>query len=209
MLAAAGPPPPITRDGARAAARHELSKPIYHRQDEPIALRVLRWIGEHVQHLLSRAADATPGGGFGLVAFVLLAVAIFIVIRVRTGPMRRAARVPGLVFEVRETTAAAHRAAAEQFARDQDWDDAVRERFRATVRELEERTVLDPRPGRTAREAALDTGHVLPDLRTDMLRAASLFDEVRYAGRGATADSYRIVADVDDRVRAARLPALV
>ena len=41
---------------------------------------------------------------------------------------------------------------------------AVRDRFRALVRELETQTILDVRPARTAREAAYSASQVLPDL---------------------------------------------
>ena len=58
--------------------------------------------------------------------------------------------------------------------------------MRAIVRSLEERALLDPRPGRTADEAAAEAGRALP-AHADRLRAAARdFDDVTYGGRTAT-----------------------
>ena len=60
------------------------------------------------------------------------------------------------------------------------------ERFRAIVRELEERAVLAEQPGRTAGEAAAAAAGRLPALAAELAAAARLFDDVRYGGRVAT-----------------------
>ena len=63
-----------------------------------------------------------------------------------------------------ELDAAGHRAAAEALAAQGHLAEAVRERLRAVVRALEERGVLDPRPGRTSGEVARDAGAAAPAL---------------------------------------------
>ena len=68
---------------------------------------------------------------------------------------------------------------------------AVREAFRAVVRQLEERGALDHRPGRTADEAARDAGTVFESLRLDLGQAAGTFDEVAYGERPGSAHEYR------------------
>ena len=70
-----------------------------------------------------------------------------------------------------------------------DWRVAVVERYRAVVAELEERGVIDPRPGRTADEAAADAGAVLPAVAADLGAGARLFDAVHYGNRPASADN--------------------
>ncbi|NEA03407.1 DUF4129 domain-containing protein, partial [Streptomyces sp. SID10116] len=71
-------------------------------------------------------------------------------------------------------------AASEAHAARAHWSQAVQERMRAVVRALEERALLDPRPGRTADEAAAEAGRTLPS-HTDRLRAAArAFDDVTY-----------------------------
>jgi hypothetical protein len=69
--------------------------------------------------------------------------------------------------------------------------------MRAIVRALEERALLDVRPGRTADEAASDAGRALP-AHTDRLRAAARdFDDVTYGGRAGTEPSYHRIAELD------------
>jgi hypothetical protein len=69
--------------------------------------------------------------------------------------------------------------------------------MRAIVRSLEERALLDVRPGRTADEAAAAAGRALPS-HTDRLRAAARdFDDVTYGGRRASEQSYHRIAELD------------
>jgi hypothetical protein len=198
-------PPPITRNGASEAARTELSKAIYHRYDDPWWLRVLRFLGRWVRDVFDAAAAHAPGGAAGLVALVVLAVLIVVAIRVKVGPLRRSARAAGAVFGGRPLTAAEHRAAAERAAGEGRWADAVRERMRAVVRELEERGVLDPRPGRTADEVAREASRLLPAHAGLLRDAATTFDEVVYGGRPGSAEAERAVRAADDAVRSGRL----
>ncbi|MGK8521372.1 DUF4129 domain-containing protein [Nocardia asteroides] len=88
--------------------------------------------------------------------------------------------------------AAEHRAAAEAAAGQRDFDRALRERFRAVLRGLEQGGVLEVRRSRTARETADDVTTALPlEVATEMQPAAHSFDEVVYGGRRATEDEYR------------------
>ncbi|MBO7941425.1 DUF4129 domain-containing protein, partial [Streptomyces sp. S9] len=90
-----------------------------------------------------------------------------------------------------------HRAAAEAHAAQGHWNQAVQERMRAIVRALEERALLDVRPGRTADEAAAEAGRALP-AHTDRLRGAARdFDDVTYGGRTATEEAYHRIAALD------------
>lgn len=69
--------------------------------------------------------------------------------------------------------------------------------MRAIVRSLEERALLDVRPGRTADEAAAEAGRSLP-AHTDRLRAAARdFDDVTYGGRTATQQAYQRITELD------------
>ena len=125
-------------------------------------------------------------------------------LRLKVGPLgRREAREQAL-FSGRARTAAEHRAAADAHAAAGEWADAVRERLRAVVRSLEERAVLDQRPGRTADEAAAEAGAALPAVAAELRRAARLFDDVWYGGRAAGPESDAALRAVDEQVRAAR-----
>lgn len=88
--------------------------------------------------------------------------------------------------------AAEHRAAAEAAAARRDYDTALRERFRAVLRGLEQTGTLPVRRSRTAQETANDASTALPlEAATPLHPAASAFDEVVYGGRPATEDEYR------------------
>lgn len=197
---------PVTtpRDAAREAAEHELSKGIYHQNDPSLFQRALDWLWDKVSDLLTAASGATPGGGVGLLAIALTVVLLLVALRWRLGSVRQVSTAgPGL-FGERTRTAAEHRTAAEQHAAARRWTEASQERTRALVRALEERTVLDPRPGRTADEAAADAGRALPEHATALREAARLFDDLTYGGRTGTEQTYALLRDLDSRLQRAK-----
>lgn len=200
------PGDPVDRSAAREAARRELSKAIYHRDDPPLQVRLLRAVLRWLNRVYDAAAAASPGGGLGLLALVALVVIAVVVIRLRVGPLRATARLRPPLASDRPRTAAEHRAAADRFAAEQRWAEAVRERLRAVARDLETRGVLEPRAGRTAAEVAAEAGAALPDLAPELRAAAQLFDEIWYGGRAATADSDQRLRDLDDAVRRRAVP---
>src|SRR3954468_21209133 len=188
---------PITRDGAREQAERELDRAVYDEAKPSLIMRAFDKIVDFVRDLLDKASSATPGGAFGLLTIaILLAVGIFVAYRL--GPLRRPhTAVAGLDAPV-AVTAAQLRSRAEAFAADQQWAEAVRARLRAVVRALEDRTLIEPRLGRTATEVARDAGAVAPPLRSALDAAASTFGEVWYGGRQASAADYRVIVDLDD-----------
>ncbi|MDG9720283.1 DUF4129 domain-containing protein [Streptomyces sp. DH24] len=198
-LLRSGDEPPVTlpRDPAREAARRELSKRMYHENDPGLFERALNAFWEWVDRLFGAASTATPGGTLGLLVVIVAVLAVLGALWWRLGtPRRRPASAPAL-FDDRPRSAAEHRAAAEAHAAQGHWNQAVQERMRAIVRALEERALLDVRPGRTADEAASDAGLALP-AHTDQLRAAARdFDDVTYGGRAGTEQSYHRIADLD------------
>lgn len=194
----------IERDAARDAALRELSDPRYAADDPTLLQRVTRWVFGKLGDFLDRAVSVVPGGWWGLVILVLVLVAVGVAVAVagrRVLQERRASAGSTVVFDDRgPLTAAEHRAQAEQATREERWDDAVRAWFRATVRDIEERGLLMPRPGRTADEAAREIGRLL-NLDAPMLEAARIFDEVSFGGRTATAEQAATVRTVDEQSR--------
>ena len=197
-------PVELGRDEAARLAREELAKQVYRDAGPGLVERLVRWLLEEAGKLLDGVAGVSPGGYSGLVVVLLLVAAAVVAVRLKVGPLgRRAARDEAL-FVGRIRTAAQHRAAADAHAAAGAWAEAVRERLRAVVRSLEERAVLDERPGRTADEAAADAGRALPGCAAGLRAAAVLFDEVWYGGRPAGPESYAALRDLDARVQAAR-----
>ncbi|MFF5535640.1 DUF4129 domain-containing protein [Streptomyces cinerochromogenes] len=191
------PPVTIPRDPAREAARRELSKRMYHENDPSLLQRALNAFWNWVDRLFSTAASATPGGTVGLLVVILFVVAVLAALWWRLGTPRRQPSSAPALFDERPRSAAEHRAASEAHAAQGHWNQAVQERMRALVRSLEERALLDVRPGRTADEAAAEAGRVLP-AHADRLRAAAReFDDVTYGGRRAGEQSYRRLTELD------------
>ncbi|UUL77736.1 DUF4129 domain-containing protein [Pseudarthrobacter sp. Fe7] len=107
------------------------------------------------------------------------------------------------VFE-RETVlgAADYRDRAEAAAAAGNWGDAVVDRFRAVVRSAENRTILDPLPGRTADEAAQALAvHFTSEFRR-LAHAAATFDGIRYGNRRAGRADYQDMVSLDATLEA-------
>nr|WP_043194324.1 DUF4129 domain-containing protein [Streptomyces sp. NRRL F-2664] len=191
--------PPVTtpRAPAQEAAERELSKPMYHENDPSLVDRALRAFFEWLDDLFDAASGATPGGAVGLVAVLLLVVLAVAALWWRLGSPRRAATSAAVLFDDGVRSAADHRSTAEAHAAAGRWTEAVQERMRAVFRSLEERTLLDPRPGRTADEAAAEAAVSLPDHAAALRAAARTFDDVTYGGRTADPDTYARLRTLD------------
>ncbi|MFG2503849.1 DUF4129 domain-containing protein [Streptomyces sp. NPDC048441] len=191
------PPVTIPRAPAREAAERELSKPTYHENDPGLLQRALNRFWDWIDGLFTAASGATPGGGLGLLVIVLAVVALIAALWWRLGTPHRAPTSSPALFDDRPRTATEHRAAAEAQAAQGHWNQAVQERMRAIVRSLEERALLDPRPGRTADEAAAEASHPLPTHATELRTAAQSFDAITYGGRTATDQTYAQLTTLD------------
>lgn len=199
LLAALQP----TREQAQDAARRELSRPEYADAEPPLLVQALNRVLQELAELLD-SASARLSSPLARILLLALLAGLAVVVLVRLGPLARGDRRPGSLFEAgRVVRASDHRGAAEAAAAQQRWAEAVRERLRAVVRELEERGVLDARPSRTAAEVARDGGAAVPALAPELQQAARVFDEIWYGNRPATEDGYRTVVAVDERVRSA------
>jgi hypothetical protein len=199
-------PVDIDRDAAREAAHTELSRQVYADAQPPLAIRIIRWIVGWLTDLLDRVAAATPGGWYGVVLLLgIVAVAIYAVMR-RTGMVRGSAagRDAHPLFGLGTRSAAEHRRVADAAAATGDWATAVQERFRAVIRSLEERGLIEDRPGRTADEAAIAGGAVLPGSADALARSAQTFDSIAYGGKPATPVQDEQLRSLDATIRTAR-----
>lgn len=190
---------------AREAARHELAKPAYDKAKPPLTYRILKWVIDKLAELLARTTASVPGGRLGLLMILLLVAGLVALVVVKVRPALRSQRSDELFDAGRVLDADEHRRRAEQAAARGDHADAVRERLRAVVRELEQRGLLDARPGRTADEVATEAGTAVPSLSEPLRRGVTVFDEVWYGGRTADASSYAVLVEVDRLVGATRL----
>jgi len=192
----------VDRDAAHDAAQRELSKPIY--THETIWQRLTDWLNQFIYRLITKGSSI-PGGWLTIaVLLTLLSVAVVVAVRVARRTMRtnRGAEPP--LFGAAELDAAEHRAAAQRFAAAGDWAAAIRHRVQAVARQLEQNGVVNPVPGRTANELARDAGRTLPDLQTELVGAASAFNDVTYGERAGSPSAYQMIADLDERLRSRR-----
>ncbi|MEU0667218.1 DUF4129 domain-containing protein [Streptomyces lavendulocolor] len=204
VRASADVPVDVPRVPAREAAERELSDPKYHENDPNLIERALDALWDRIGRLLDSASNAAPGGVLGLVVIALVVLALVGALWWRLGTPRRQVITSDSLFGDRARSAAEHRTTAEDHARAGRWNEAVQERMRAIVRSLEERTLLEPRPGRTADEAAAEAARPLPAHADELRAAARTFDDVTYGGRTADQRAYQRLKNVDTALERAR-----
>jgi hypothetical protein len=211
---------PVTRDGAREEARRELSRAIYHGDGPSWWDRLIHWAADRLTDMLDwfYPDDGQGGGssrGLGVLALVLVIVVAVIAVRWWLGPVRRTARTrQSSPDDLSSTLSAAElRMEAERHAAQGNHTLAVRSRIRAIVRMLEDKGVLEPRPGRTAGELVADVaatltpaGHLAPPAGdaapadgplAALAAAVEVFSETWYGGRPAAQSGYQVVVDAD------------
>lgn len=198
-------PVELDREAAREVAREELAKQVYQEAGPSLTERLVLWLVGRLEDALNAGAEVAPGGYGGFLVLLLLLVVAVVAVRLRLGPL--GARTGGRqsLFTGAARTAAQHREAADRHEAEGDLAEAVRERLRAIVRSLEERSVLEPRPGRTATEAAREAGQALPTHAAALADAARIFEDVWYGGRPATSASAQQLREVDRALAGARL----
>jgi Domain of unknown function (DUF4129) len=202
-VAAQVPVQPDAQQG-RARARAELAGPEY--EHPSLVRRLLEWLLERLTDLPLPHGSGTAITGTLLVAALVALLAW--ALRRAGGPLARRRGATEEVFDDPARSAAWHRGAADAAAAAGDVRTAVLERFRAVVRELEERAVLADQPGRTADEAAGAAAALLPGLGARLTAAARIFDDVRYGDRPATAEMDATLRELDAALRAERLVPL-
>ncbi|MFI6518816.1 DUF4129 domain-containing protein [Spirillospora sp. NPDC050679] len=200
---------PIGREEARELARRELDEQIYQRDKPSLLERFWDSFSDWLRDLFQRTAqpEAHGSGAMGWLSWLVIAVLLVAAVALAVWLMRGGRNVRSTrdaLLEDAPSTALDHRAEAERLAATGAWPQAIRERLRALARDLEERAVLAPRPGRTADELAAEAGAALPELAGDLAAAVRIFDDVWYGDRPGSATAYEQVTAVDERVRATR-----
>ncbi|MCW2886460.1 MAG: hypothetical protein QOE54_389 [Streptosporangiaceae bacterium] len=201
-------PDPIGRDQARELARRELDKPIYHRDQPSVLDKFFNKVGQWLDSLFQRTQGPGPGGGGGgVIAMIVIVVLILAVVGLvlwwaRGGRNTKSGR--DALLDGTPSAAKDHRALAERHAAAGQWAEAIRERLRAIARGLEERVILDPRPGRTADELAAEAGVALPEHAEELVLGVRVFDDVWYGDRPGTEAGYARIKGLDERVQAAK-----
>ena len=202
IVAADAPATPGAQE-AREAAEAELAKPVYHPVPDLLD-RLWRWLVEHFDP--TSAIPGIPPLLSGLIVLLVLVtcVVLLVVLLRRFKLVGRSRRDAGRLFDD-ERDARALARAADAAAERGDWDAAVVERFRAIIRSLDERGLIEDYPGMTAHEAAVLGSSALEALGEELTRAAALFDAVRYGEVVSTEEQDAWMRDLARRVDAARV----
>lgn len=195
----------IDRDAAHDAAQRELAKPIYPKAS--LSERLSEWLDELLYRLIQQGSSV-PGGWLTITVLSILIIAgVVVAVRVARRTMRTNRSSSQALFGIQVLSAAEHRAAAEQSASVSDWSSAILHRLRAIARQLEEDSVLNPVPGRTATELAHNAGEALPAFAVDLSRASTLFNDVTYGKQPGNETGYRLIADLDEKLRLHIVPS--
>jgi len=198
--------PPIGGDQGRELAKQELKRQIYHRDDPSALDRALNKIQEWLDSLLRTVDNPSRSGGGGIIALIIILLALIAIIVLDILYMRRrnARSQRAALLDDEGLAAADHRSLAERLAAESRYAEAIRERLRAIARDLEERAILDPRPGRTADELATEAAVQLPDLASTLAEGVRIFDDVWYGERPGTAEGYATLTALEERVATTR-----
>jgi hypothetical protein len=191
------PLPGFTASHVHDLTRRILAESQFHQPPKPWPQRASDWIGNQIARLFEALSS---GGSAGLIAWVIVGVAVVIAAVLIRRFARRVKRDPGVETQARPVqrrTAADWAALAEAHRRSGEWKEAVRCEYRALVATLAERGVVDEVPGRTAREYERLVG---VDEFDD---ATELFEAVWYGNAATGEGEDKRLRDLGHRVLAA------
>ena len=210
----AGAPVTPNRAQARQQAAQELAQGKYHVTPAPSPSSPSPTPTPTVSTPSPTPTSSTPHhSSTGTILLVILlivvvGIAVLLILR-RIGKPRgdksaksdKPKHLAGGASEIPLFGAALHRHNAEQAAKGGDWQEAIRERFRAVIAVLDEQSLLPERKDRTADEAARDAGRLLPEHAAALRDAARAFDEVEYGDYLGTPEGYGVIGAVDEAIR--------
>ncbi len=144
-----------------------------------------------------------------VVLVVAAGIALLILLLTRLSSARRVATPPSLSVFTDDRDADTLTRAADTAAAQADFTTAVVERFRAIIRSLDERGIIDEYPGMTALEAATLTHQALGEhgVVAALYEAAHLFDAVLYGRVVSTSAQDQQMRELADQMTTVRLPA--
>ena len=196
-------PVQLGRDEARRQAEAELAKGEYLDVQDAASdwwNRLIDWLTNIPSEL-----DDLPSSQLGAVIVAVVVAVVLATVVILAGPLRGDRRIGEHAFlDDEERTAAQLRDEAVRLGQANEWTQAAIQRFRALVRGLSERGVIDETPGMTAREAVARTDGRLPGHAAALAGAATLFDGLAYGRRTATRVQYEQLVALDESVQQAR-----
>jgi hypothetical protein len=197
------PGPPLEPSGAegRSLLRAELLKKEYH--DQHLWQRLLAWLGRLFDRSVGAASGSSPATVFLTMLLAALLVVGLLLLLTRLRRDRRVRVRAESVLPDDRPSASSLRRRAEEALREERYDDAVLDAFRAVTARQIEHGALDDQPGLTAHEVSLGLAAAHPPLADAVRRGADLFDATMYGHRpAAREDAVRVLALDDSLVGA-------
>ncbi|HET7414304.1 MAG TPA: DUF4129 domain-containing protein [Arthrobacter sp.] len=188
---------------ARHWATEELSKGVYQQAKPSLFDQIVQGIAEWLGSLFDDITGVEANLGWIIITvgvLLLIGLAIWL-IKPRLNRRRQQQEMfdGGVLL-----TAEQHRAAGGEAAARGEFGQAALEQFRAIVRSAEERSVLDPQPGRTAAEVATQLESAFPGQRKPLQDAALGFNDVRYGGAAGSRAEFDRLLELDRELLTAR-----
>lgn len=190
-------------DQARQWAQEELSQKIYQEAKPGWAEQVFAFLKQALEEFLNNVGIANGNIGLAIMAGLALVAVIAIVLIIRPRLNRKKATTTAVFTAGQVLSSGAHRAMARTAAQAGDFHTAVSEQFRAMVRAAEERDVIVPAVGLTAREIVAELETAFPSHSPALHASADLFNAVRYGQVPPTAAMYEKLTLTDQAVAAA------
>lgn len=198
---------PIDPDApeARRWLEDELLKPEYQNAKPTVFDLAMQAIRDWIAGLLG-GAGGVPGPIVTLIVVLVVVALVVIAFLVFGVPrLRRARRTMLPLFDDHDVRDLAEiRRAAEAAATAGDWPLAIEERFRALVRGIVDRDLVQVHPGTTARAFTDASARPFPAEAGGLAAAAAAFDEVRYSGGTGDAVVYGDLTRLEQRIAGTR-----
>lgn len=170
-------------DDARQWLARELSRAEYARYSSLIEA----WLRRKFNELLGKGVDKVPEGAPNLFTAVfvglLVLALVWVIMRIRVSPLEKEERRSASVMVDPALSGDDYRRLAREQLQRGETNAALMSAFRAIVADLDRRTVLGDRPGRTAQEVALAISKVFPGQAEGVHQSANWFDEAAYDNR--------------------------
>lgn len=159
------------------------------------------WLADQMNNV-----DGLPAH-LGAIILVAVVLAIGIALLIWAGPMRLNRKnrdAEAALFGDEAVTAAHYRDRAQRCAEAGDWTGALRETFRALVREQIERGIIADIPGLTATEAAAACAARYPDRASELQQVTHMVEAVWFGGRAGTQPEVERAKALDQVLRSER-----
>lgn len=182
---------------ARHLAAEELAKQVYENAKPALVEIIWNWLTRFFSDFLDGLNGLNANLGLVLLLALLLAL-IFLAVWLGRPRLNRSLAGSAEVFaDSVPLTSAEHRRLAAAAAANADYAGAIAAQFRALVRRCEERAVIEPQPGRTAREVTEELIHAFGALAAPLQEAASLFNAVRYGRTFPSRQNFEWLSTLD------------